>query len=106
MYRNCHPIRIVYETKASPAAVQWLAANQTHGQKHPLAFSQSQAIQARSLLPCQDSCSVKYAFEWRFACKNPLVPVCSGEQVEGSGGCVDGVGHINLYIRKWLRNAD
>lgn len=52
-------VRIGYKTSPNSTALQWLSPSQTAGKKHPYVFSQCQAIHARSMLPCQDSPSVK-----------------------------------------------
>ncbi|KZS90239.1 leukotriene-A4 hydrolase [Sistotremastrum niveocremeum HHB9708] len=52
-------IRIVYETTKDCTALQWLDKEQTAGRLFPYLFSQCQPIHARSLVPLQDSPSVK-----------------------------------------------
>ncbi|CAL8070181.1 unnamed protein product [Orchesella dallaii] len=52
-------VEIQYTTSHKCTALQWLDPLQTSGKKHPYAFSQCQAIHARSLLPCQDTPYVK-----------------------------------------------
>ena len=55
-------ITIVYQTTKKCSALQWLPPSQTAGQEHPYLFTQCQAIHARSLLPCQDRCGVKFTY--------------------------------------------
>jgi len=56
-------IEIHYETGAEAAALQWLDAQQTHDKTHPFLFTQSQAILARTWIPCQDSPGIRYTYE-------------------------------------------
>jgi len=71
-------VTIDFETGPGAPAIQWLQAAQTAGGKHPLVFTQSQAICGRSLFPCQDSPMVKATFSLEVTCPKPLVAVGSG----------------------------
>lgn len=55
-------ISISYRTAPSAAALQWLCPAQTSGE-HPFLFTQSQAILARTWLPCQDSPGIRFTYE-------------------------------------------
>lgn len=55
-------VTIEYATTQDCTACQWLEPSQTVGKKHPYLFTQCQAIHARSLLPCQDSPSIKLTY--------------------------------------------
>jgi leukotriene-A4 hydrolase len=55
-------VRIRYRTSPSAAALQWLAPTQTAG-AHPFLFTQSQAILARTWLPCPDSPGRRFTYE-------------------------------------------
>jgi len=56
-------IEIHYETSNDAAALQWLSPQQTHDKTHPFLFTQSQAILARTWIPCQDSPGIRYTYE-------------------------------------------
>jgi leukotriene-A4 hydrolase len=55
-------VRIHYRTDPTAAALQWLAPEQTAGTQ-PFLFTQSQAILARTWLPCQDSPGIRFTYE-------------------------------------------
>ena len=55
-------LRIAYHTAPTAAALQWLAPTQTAGTE-PFLFTQSQAILARTWLPCQDSPGIRFTYE-------------------------------------------
>ena len=55
-------LRIHYRTAPTAAALQWLAPTQTAGTE-PFLFTQSQAILARTWLPCQDSPGIRFTYE-------------------------------------------
>lgn len=55
-------IDISYATSEDAEALQWLKPEQTSGGKYPFLFSQSQAILARTWIPCQDSPGVKFTY--------------------------------------------
>ncbi|KAK3835486.1 MAG: peptidase family M1-domain-containing protein [Linnemannia gamsii] len=55
-------VTVGYATTQDCTACQWLEPSQTVGKQHPYLFTQCQAIHARSLLPCQDSPSIKLTY--------------------------------------------
>eukprot|EP00392_Amoebophrya_sp_AT5.2_P017309 g17640.t1 len=119
--------RIAYHTKGASAtgtgllasrsssAVQWLRAEQTLGQQCPLAFSQAQAILARSFVPCQDSPAVKQTLE--FSLEVPVLPnlpdcvaICSGELagIDGvrPGGEMEALSPENVFEKSGNGNGE
>ncbi|PIK43951.1 putative leukotriene A-4 hydrolase [Apostichopus japonicus] len=73
-------IKITYKTSPTASAVQWLKPVQTAGKKHPYLFSQCQAIHARSLMPCQDSPSVKSTYDAKVTVPRDLIALMSAER--------------------------
>jgi leukotriene-A4 hydrolase len=55
-------VAIYYTTHPDAEAVQWLSPQQTAGKKFPFLFTQSQAILARSWVPCQDSPGIRFTY--------------------------------------------
>lgn len=58
-------VRFNYFINTDASAMQWLPASATKGLKYPYLFTQSQAIHARSLMPCQDSPGIKTEYTAR-----------------------------------------
>ncbi|OAA71547.1 leukotriene A4 hydrolase [Cordyceps fumosorosea ARSEF 2679] len=54
-------------------ALQWLTPAQTSNRAHPYMFSQCQAINCRSIFPCQDTPDVKSTFGFRLTSSLPTV---------------------------------
>ncbi len=72
-------VKIEYSTSPDAAAVQWLAPSQTAGGKHPFLFTQSQAILARTWVPCQDSPGVRITYDATIRVPKGLMAIMSAE---------------------------
>ncbi|HZG00043.1 MAG TPA: M1 family metallopeptidase [Chitinophagales bacterium] len=70
-------VGIEYVTSPDAAAVQWLEPEQTEGKKHPFLFTQSQAILARTWLPCQDSPGIRFTYDAKVTVPKELLAVMS-----------------------------
>ncbi|XP_051544311.1 leukotriene A-4 hydrolase-like [Myxocyprinus asiaticus] len=70
-------VEIEYETSPSATALQWLTPAQTAGKKHPYLFSQCQAIHCRTMVPCQDTPSVKHTYYAQVSVPRELVALMS-----------------------------
>ncbi|WP_426058979.1 M1 family metallopeptidase [Hymenobacter sp. B1770] len=71
-------LRIHYRTAPTAAALQWLAPAQTAGTQ-PFLFTQSQAILARTWLPCQDSPGIRFTYEASVRVRAHLLALMSAE---------------------------
>ncbi len=70
-------VEIAYETAPDSAALQWLDPAQTEGKRHPFLFSQNQSINARAMLPCQDSPFVRAPYRAAVTIPEALAAVMS-----------------------------
>lgn len=70
-------IKISYATQPTAEAVQWLSPEQTTDKKHPFLFTQSQAILARTWVPCQDTPAVRMTYSARMTVPKELLAVMS-----------------------------
>ena len=61
-YRTLNKVEMKLVGNDFISALQWLNPKQTYGKYHPFMFSQSQAILARTWLPCMDVPAVKFTY--------------------------------------------
>ncbi|HEY0652787.1 MAG TPA: M1 family metallopeptidase [Chryseosolibacter sp.] len=70
-------VSIEYDTSPTAEALQWLSAQQTAGKKFPFLFTQSQAILARSWVPCQDSPGIHFTYDAEVTVPKDLLALMS-----------------------------
>jgi leukotriene-A4 hydrolase len=70
-------VKIRYRTAPHAAGLQWLAPRQTRGKRQPFLFTQSQAIQARSWIPLQDTPAVRFTYSARVRTPKTLLALMS-----------------------------
>jgi aminopeptidase N len=75
--KDTKSISITYETRPAGEALQWLDPQQTTGKEKPFLFTQSQAILARSWIPCQDSPGVRFTYEAEVTVPKDLLALMS-----------------------------
>ncbi len=72
-------VTVLYSTSPAAAALQWLSPSQTAGGKQPFLFTQSEAILARTWIPCQDSPGIKFTYTATVTCPKQLMALMSAE---------------------------
>jgi aminopeptidase N len=72
-------LQIQYSTSPQSTALQWLPPELTAGKQHPMVFSQSQAIHARSWVPLQDTPAVRITYDATIRTPKALLAVMSAD---------------------------
>lgn len=86
-------VTIHYRTRPEAAALQWLSPEQA-GQLTPFLYTQSQAILARSWIPCQDSPGVRFTYTARVQVPENMLALMSARNPTMKSG--DGVYLFNM----------
>ncbi|MDP9191982.1 MAG: M1 family metallopeptidase [Acidobacteriota bacterium] len=72
-------VAIEYSSHPDAKALQWLEPAMTAGKKQPFLLSQSQAILARTWVPCQDTPGVRFTYDAKLRVRKNLLAVMSAE---------------------------
>jgi leukotriene-A4 hydrolase len=72
-------VAIAYRTSPDAKALLWVDPAGTAGKKHPMLFTQSQAILARTWIPLQDTPGVRFTYDATIHVPAGLRPVMSAE---------------------------
>ncbi|NCX94898.1 MAG: M1 family peptidase [Chitinophagia bacterium] len=70
-------VTIYYKTGANARALQWLTPQQTNDKKQPFLYTQSEAIYARSWIPCADGPGIRYTYSARVKVPKGLLALMS-----------------------------
>ena len=73
-------VTIRYRTSPSAGALQWLEPSRTAGGRHPFLFTQSEAIQARTWVPLQDSPGVRITYSAKIRVPAGLTAVMAADR--------------------------
>jgi leukotriene-A4 hydrolase len=87
-------VSIEYTVSPNAEALQWLSPQQTAGKNHPFLFTQSQAILARSWVPCQDSPNIRFTYDAEVTVPVELMALMSASNPQRKNS--DGVYHFNM----------
>lgn len=78
--KGMHQIKIKYKTDPKAEGLQWLSPEQTAGKKLPYLFSQAQAINARTMVPVQDTPAVRITYSATLRVPEGIRPLMSAKQ--------------------------
>lgn len=77
--KNTRKVAVYYSTSPEAEALMWLDPAQTLDKTHPFLFTQSQAILARTWIPCMDAPAVRFTYTAEISCGKEYLPVMSAE---------------------------
>lgn len=75
-------VRIAYRTSPESAAIQWLTPEQTAGKQHPMVYSHAGAINARAIIPCQDTPLVRFRYHAELVVPRELHGLMAASRVD------------------------
>lgn len=79
---DAEKVRITYATSPEAEGIQWLAPEQTAGKEHPFLFTQFQPLNARTMVPLQDTPAVRITYNARIKTPPELIAIMSARQDE------------------------
>lgn len=87
-------VEVTYRTGPDPSALLWVEPSGTSGKQHPMLFTQSQARNARSWLPLQDTPGVRFTYEATIRVPTGLRALMSAENPAAVSS--DGAWHFTM----------
>lgn len=80
---NADKVRVSYVTSPEAEGIQWLSPEQTAGKQHPFLFTQFQPLNARTMVPLQDTPAVRITYNAHVTTPPELIAIMSARQDEG-----------------------
>jgi leukotriene-A4 hydrolase len=75
--KRTQKVAVYYHTSPDAEALMWLSPEQTSGKSNPFLFTQSQAILARTWLPCMDAPAVRFTYDAKITCDSKYLALMS-----------------------------
>ena len=92
--RGTMSVAIWYATTDSARALQWLTPQQTASKTLPFLYTQSEAINARSWVPCADGPGIRFTYDARVRVPKNALAVMSAENPQSRAD--SGVYHFHM----------
>jgi len=77
-------VTVHYASNPSAPALQWLEPSLTAGKEKPFLFSQSQAVLARTWIPCQDGPGMRFTYEAKIKVPEGMLALMSAENPQST----------------------
>lgn len=87
-------VTVFYKTGDDARALQWLQPQQTDSKTHPFLYTQSEAINARSWVPCADGPGIRFTYDARVTVPKALLALMSAENPQALND--SGVYHFKM----------
>lgn len=102
-YRTLNGVEMEKVGEDFISALQWLDLKQTFDKKQPFMFSQSQAILARTWLPCMDAPAVKFTYNARVNFPEVLNVVMSAQKFNDMSSFLEAYPNKNGEFKHFIK---